>query len=414
MAASQGVAVLAPIKQGQESACSDALHRINNGASDSIIINFAKQNRTHFARFVIIDDPDKGVGRKRLLFSGIYDGRPADFFRDIQQNCSDLDAIWGHCEGWTGKGNTADYLAQHDTKTATLLKGFRFDSVKDIQGYLHLRDELINRFDVPLADYPRVMKTLPRQAQWFSTTRRIMRDAREFLQKVWVTLTVVPDLIGLLKHGKMLLQARKIINTPIKLDREFSYAALDKSAPCYPLGDGDEVIPEKLETELPQFLNRQQVQNQMTVITVNDPKLIAQQEAITDYIGTLAKIPFISRNSSIPTIHFGRWLQIDNSKRMLFLSNFDGNWETYIGDFVDKAAGGLNAFWGGSIGWRQAATLDIELFKEGIRCHQTRAHYFYCAYPQATVVNIARARDLARAYALNVDETTAEDWLKFL
>src|SRR6185436_20728120 len=40
----------------------------------------------------------------------------------------------------------------------------------------------------------------------------------------------------------------------------------------------------------------------------------------------------------IPSIHFAKWLLIDEGRRLLFTSNYDGNWESYLGDFVDGAA----------------------------------------------------------------------------
>ena len=48
----------------------------------------------------------------------------------------------------------------------------------------------------------------------------------------------------------------------------------------------------------------------------------------------------------IPTIHFARWVQLDDGERLLFFSNFDGSWTQYLGDFIDKSGWGLNAIFG--------------------------------------------------------------------
>jgi hypothetical protein len=234
------------------------------------------------------------------------------------------------------------------------------------------------------------------------------------LRNAAITILALPELIGLLRFGMTLIEARTLLREPVVLDREYSDSSLDKSPPCRDFAEGDEVVPLKENDAIPRFLDRDMVQNQMTVITVNDPKMLKRAKAVQAYVNAVANLPFVTRNSAVPTIHFGRWMMIDNDKRMLFLSNYDGNWQTYIGDFVDKAATGLNGFWAGSIGWRNATTVDIELFKEGIRCHQTRASYFYCAYPHSTVVNVAKARELYEAYHNNIDESTAQEWLKLL
>ena len=47
----------------------------------------------------------------------------------------------------------------------------------------------------------------------------------------------------------------------------------------------------------------------------------------------------------IPSIHFAHWSLIDHGRHLLFVSNYDGSWESYLGDFVDKAAVGLTAVW---------------------------------------------------------------------
>ena len=410
----EGIAVIVPIRAGEEEHCRTVLEGINSGEPGTVRIDFARKNITHFTRLVIIEDRDRGTDRKRIMFSAIFDGTPEEFFTDIRDSTSDLDAIWGHCDGYTGKNNFVQFMMQNNNKTGTILRGHRYDTVKDIQKYLALRDELCRKFDAPLAEHKRLISELPQNSAMTVTMRKITKKIQILLRNALITIMALPDLIGLLRFGGTLLEARKLLNDPVKLDRKYSDASIDKSPPCREFLEGDEVVPMKENDAMPPFLDRDMVQNQMTVITTNDPKLLKLAEATQAYVNALANLPFITRNSSVPTIHFGRWMMIDNGKRMLFLSNYDGNWQTYIGDFVDKAATGLNAFWAGSIGWRNATTVDIELFKEGIRCHQTRASYFYCAYPHATVVNVSKARELYEAYHNNVDETTAQEWLKLL
>ena len=53
----------------------------------------------------------------------------------------------------------------------------------------------------------------------------------------------------------------------------------------------------------------------------------------------------------IPTIHFARWVLIDNNKHMMFFSNFDLSWESYLDDFIEKAHGGLTLAWGSGVGF---------------------------------------------------------------
>jgi len=54
---------------------------------------------------------------------------------------------------------------------------------------------------------------------------------------------------------------------------------------------------------------------------------------------------------SMRTIHFAHWTLVGNGDRLLFLSNFDGSWQSYLDDFVDKAHGGLTLAWGNCVGF---------------------------------------------------------------
>ncbi|MEO1290563.1 MAG: hypothetical protein AAFV93_22695, partial [Chloroflexota bacterium] len=343
-----GVAVLVSIRAGEEEQCSEVLQGINTDAANSITIDFAKQNITHFARFVILDDFDQGEGRKRILFSAIFDGSIENFFAMLRDCTSDLDAIWGCCEGYTGASNFVQFMMQHNNKTGTILRGHRYDTVQNIQKYLALRDELAQKFDVPITQYEQVIQSLPRKTPNQVRYNKLLKWTHILLRNTAITLLTLPKVLGLLRFGEKLFQVRKVLNQELELKREYTDAPIDKSPPCREFGDGDEVVSQKENDALDSFLDRQMVQNQMTVVTVNDPDDFKLSEATLAYIGTLVNLPFINRNSMIPTIHFGRWLMIDNGKRMLFLSNYDGNWQTYIGDFVDKSATGLDAFWRGS------------------------------------------------------------------
>lgn len=411
--AQNGIAVLAPIIEGQEDACRAVLEGLNTEAQGAVQINFSTRNLTHFARFVILPDYDRGKNCRRLLFTAVFDGSRNRFWHDMRDNTSDIDAIWRHCVGYQGKNVYPYYMEDHNNPTGTFLRGHSA-TVDEIQAHLQLREDLGKKFDVPLADYDKVLRQLPGKSSLMALLTGFNRRVSNFLRDLGKFISMLPRLIGLLRHGRNLIEARNVLYTNLQLPRTYSDAPFDRSGPCVPFGPGDEVVPCKENDALPVFLDRGMVQNQMTVVTVNDPKFLKRQEAILDLIDTLANIPFFTRESVIPTIHFGRWLMIDGGKRMLFLSNYDGAWQTYIGDFVDKASNGLNAFWCGSYGWRDATTLDIELFKEGIRCHQTRASYFYCAYPLATVLNVNRAKDLYEGYTNNVNSATAKNWLKWL
>jgi hypothetical protein len=51
------------------------------------------------------------------------------------------------------------------------------------------------------------------------------------------------------------------------------------------------------------------------------------------------------RLGQAPGIHFGHWHIIDNGRRYLFCSSYDGNFGGYLDDFINGASVGTTLFW---------------------------------------------------------------------
>ncbi len=55
--------------------------------------------------------------------------------------------------------------------------------------------------------------------------------------------------------------------------------------------------------------------------------------------------------AGVKTIHFARWVPLDGWRRMTFASNYDGAVEAYNDDFINEIWWGLNAVFGGAVGY---------------------------------------------------------------
>ena len=55
--------------------------------------------------------------------------------------------------------------------------------------------------------------------------------------------------------------------------------------------------------------------------------------------------------AGVKTIHFARWVFIDDKRRVFFASNYDGSLESYMDDFIDKVAWGLNLVFSNGVGY---------------------------------------------------------------
>ena len=51
------------------------------------------------------------------------------------------------------------------------------------------------------------------------------------------------------------------------------------------------------------------------------------------------------------TIHFARWVFLDDKTRVLFASNYDGSHQSYMDDFINKVGWGLNLVFSNGVGW---------------------------------------------------------------
>ncbi len=77
------------------------------------------------------------------------------------------------------------------------------------------------------------------------------------------------------------------------------------------------------------------------------------------------------RLARVGTIHFARWVFMDNKRRLLFGSNYDGSLDSYMDDFINKVAFGLNLVFSNGIGYprtrfpavrrRQATSMHVQV-----------------------------------------------------
>ena len=127
------------------------------------------------------------------------------------------------------------------------------------------------------------------------------------------------------------------------------------------------------------------------------------------------------RLSRVGTIHFARWAYLDGGRRLFFASNYDGSLESYMDDFINKVAWGLNLVFSNGIGYPRTRFLilggakDEQGFKRYIRRHQLPTEVWYKAYPDLTTTDLdrnTRLRAGLRRSALTASE--ARQWLSWI
>jgi hypothetical protein len=82
-----------------------------------------------------------------------------------------------------------------------------------------------------------------------------------------------------------------------------------------------------------------------------------------------------------------------HSKYLLFESNFNGLWHSYIEAFSYVFPKGMRAIWGSSHGF--PGPVPVGPFKQWVRRNEFVASHYYSAYPEATTKEVLSALELS-------------------
>jgi hypothetical protein len=123
----------------------------------------------------------------------------------------------------------------------------------------------------------------------------------------------------------------------------------------------------------------------------------------------------------VSTIHFARWVFLDDKRRLFFASNYDGSLESYMDDFINKVAWGLNLVFSNGVGYPRTNWLildgakDEQKFKRFIRRHELPTEVWYNAHPGITAFEMERnsriREGLGKAF---MTDSEIREWLRLI
>ena len=133
--------------------------------------------------------------------------------------------------------------------------------------------------------------------------------------------------------------------------------------------------------------------------------------------------------AGIPTILSARWVLIDKGRRVIFMTNYVGAWDSYINEFSDfEGVRGVNAIWSNTmlpdpvnpttktpINFPLSSFLlwdgaeNSHQFKSYIRASQVETLVWYCAYPDLGIANINNNTDLRNSLFENLSTAQLEE-----
>jgi hypothetical protein len=118
----------------------------------------------------------------------------------------------------------------------------------------------------------------------------------------------------------------------------------------------------------------------------------------------------------IRSIHFARWVPIDGDRRLMFASSYDGSQESYMNDFIDRVAWGINLVFSNGAGFPPTrwlifgGTHDEQAYKTFLRRRQLPS-VWYSAYPALSARNVDDDARFRAGLIHELDTEGAQEWL---
>lgn len=435
--------VMVPVKAGHYADLQALLHKVANPDDGydfevNCIIPFAKIRTLHFGRILLHEPspapdnplptypppPARGTVQvhgpaipAKMLFATDFDG-PLDAHVEelLAVAGPGLDQVFGHCEGWPGVEDRAavhGYFLRHRIASNTFYTGTMHRSVDQIHREEELHQAIEGYLDreARKPGFPTEPLRIREKIRDFVFAEPELAWARQqpgpfpkllfnpaYLTKVAIgavvailaALTVVLYLVTKSWREALTLTGWVVGVAVVLLGAAYLFLRrLEKTDPVIILNkDIDNLV--SAEDRI--------VQNQMSsVIYIKEPLWFRGLvlRAVLAFVNFSAK--YLSNQGTlagIPSIHFARWVIVDNGRRLVFFSNFDGSWENYLGDFIDKSHSGLTGVWSNCVGFPRTKNLvqlgatDEQKFKAYSRDSQIPTQVWYSAYRWLSVDNI--------------------------
>ena len=410
------------VKPDQVSGLSKLLDQIGQDPEANAIVPFRRLQSLHFASFVLHQSPGYPEYGPHLVFENNFDGELDAYLSDLYlQAANGLHRIYSCCLDYAfasaaDRQGMLSYLSAHVVRPNAYHIGNTGRSAARILDDQKLRDALEAYADgIPqngqsanalLASFQNFVRS-DNQWSWIPGVGPRETFQEQFL--AWSKLI----LVGVLAVVLLPVWFLPVLICLLVLRYKESTDAVQTDAA------DSQNVQQLMETE-----NRTpSVQNHMASITIVKPGWLRRVTLWTVLwaVNLLARARATHGElSGIPSIHFAHWSLINNGRRLLFLSNFDGSWENYLDDFIDKASAGLTAVWSNTLNFPRTEFLvfggasDGPRFKAVARDIQTLTNAWYSAYWDQTVQGIDNNSSIRESLLNPLDATAAAALLQRL
>lgn len=413
--------VMTPVEPSKLESLRQLLTKIGEDLEHETELRLRDLRLVHFLRWVIV--PPAAEGQPHLLLYGSdFDGsRPEHLDELFRVSGAGLNKIYAHCVG-----------SPSFAKADELRRYFEANCLQASASYSGTRDRSVQQIGAENDLQVAIANFLDTKAGRKATETDAYQAVRQFVEgmpKPPLDVTNLPrsteSLLSRLLHGPafwpIVVIAGCVVTVPSLL-----FAGAVKLREWTEPNDDTEQSEAELEA-LEKLKNREDhrglVQNQLTHVVAIKPGWFRMKtlKLVLWSIDFLAKHYYNRGNlGGIPSIHYARWMILEKQHQLLFFSNFDGSWESYLGDFIDQAASGLTSVWSNTVGFPKASFLlwrgarDEERFKNWTRHNQLETQIWYSAYPSLSVQNINDNTKLRAGLARKPEGEAFQAWLRTL
>jgi len=426
--------VVAPVRDGDRTRLDAVLDRISSETLRAMqgqpvprpLVDFGAVPTLHYARWVILpgrgdsyQSPGGGTsparGPESLALSAWFDGAEGDASADRAQESENVlralvaagrrafDALYESCEGYPQVASDSDVVA-----------------------YLFAR--LVPPAAMYVGSPGRSRRQILEEAELARRVRRVVDDLRaqgplpapgEVRRRVIAQLGAPPSRFPRQERGWDTLLSRALLVpllVPVSLVALPWLLVLEATDPPFsPVYSAAERAHVEITTRGEDLFYQNALSNIVEVKSGAFRRLLLR--LVLFVVNTLAQEYFVQGSlGEIPSIHAAHWYLLDGGQRLAFVSNYDGSWESYLCDFIDRASSGLTAVWSNTSGYPRTRLLAFagsdagDRFKAWSHHIQVRTRVWYAAYPSLSIVQINDATLIRRGLA-DPHAVAPEQWL---
>lgn len=428
----EAITVSAELKPGQRDDLGAVLEHINADVEANDLLPFASLDKVHFARFVLLDEAEDIQGRTitpSLVYASNVDAPASDHLHQLVEEYPEaIDQIFGECKGYPTPSTCSTetrlaYLRDHAISSNAFYVNTIGRSVEQVQEEAWLRDTIQDFLDREFASLAKqtpedIYQAVREFCASDETLRWALKPARTppLWWRVKERLRFYGISAGLVVLSPVLLPIALALLLGIRYQekRDAPTGSLRLSAQPGDMNFEDRAIQNPFSAVgniKPGWLRHGVVRLLLRAVNFSCRHYFTR--------GDLGTVPLLGLHG-VNTIHFARWIVVDEGRRVLFLSNYDGSLVSYMDDFINKVAWGLNAVFSNGESYPETRWMVLggakneQEFKAFLQKHQISTQVWYTAYKDSTAQNIARNAEIRAGLAGSADETDVERWTRLL